>query len=840
MPYKVSMLPFPGSKDWYFATIPGFPAQNYTFRPLLTTYYVNITTSVSYSILLGGSSINSSSYVVRQVNRTYATIPPLVTAFVSSALDDSSILQETGGLSPSGWVAGPSDSVAITFFAFSPFGIAGLDGFSSISGSPYAKLPSSEDLIQATAEQLIQPINNNITYINNVLGALKSSFQFSNLTVPFMAKTATISPVALGNYVKFTATALDSRGTSNQAPIGFYYIVNTAATTRILVIDPHVKLYVLLNNVQLFANLTLASSNYTLPAALSENNMLLTKASQLASNYLAGQFHNWHLLGENYNIRISFPDPNIANLLQPISSGGFQPEAIYLSELALGYAPQSSSLSSFFDWDLRDINDASGSTILSDVINYTKTNHAGLIGSGGTLSDWVVWTAPSRSLATKIGARGNVGDQMSDWDPINEKSLSAMFGMPLLPLFEYVRDQIATALCQTPPTALAGELVGSTPLLVPIMPWNGTIASPDSSLIPNVNDEIMKGIPSFEVIIPSYQPYFNAINTIGWQLSLPSVLADAAWKAANASRAQIGALEQNMIALSANITSTDKSAQYYKQLDYALSNWLHDQFGSMVQATINDTGIAVSVNVPSYGSYSKFISLDIKSIVSLWPIRIAALSPDDAAGVVTYDKYFDSGGYRSVYFSFPSEASSQWQAITMLKQAIEWTRQWSYKSLTNIVGGLIVSSNTYQTLQNATSQAVGSKLNVSTLANAAGASLVKFSASSPGIYALTIVHPTSGNVSITAISGALVIGQSYLGSNVTVVNVNVVAPAVVAANITDDALGSLNPMFVSFFPVGQPIPEFPQPLLMSTVLFGLAAALLIERRLRYQPKHSSP
>lgn len=71
------------------------------------------------------------------------------------------------------------------------------------------------------------------------------------------------------------------------------------------------------------------------------------------------------------------------------------------------------------------------------------------------------------------------------------------------------------------------------------------------------------------------------------QVTLPVVLVDAAWKAADASRAQIGTLENDTIALSANLTSTNESAQYYGQLDYSLSNWLLDQFGSMVQATIN-------------------------------------------------------------------------------------------------------------------------------------------------------------------------------------------------------------------------------------------------------------
>lgn len=657
-PTRVRLIPFPGLQGWYFTIIPGASSYYQPVRILSTTYFINITTSVSYSLYEDDSLYGTYSYRVLQQEQPAYPLPPTVGAFVTSSLNDSSVWQETYGLSPSGWVADQNEQVPLTTIAFSPNGIQSLGAQYSKDGASWFNLTMTQDPINSALNLTVNTVNQWINTVNGWVGSLLPH-NFTEISLPLSVADTSIPNVPItgdGVYVQFRATAVDNNNTLGQSPMGLYYIVDDTKP-RVLAIDPHVQDYLLLKNALMYTNQVIADSRGGLPSFVIDNNTLLARASQLATGAVTSQFHQWHRLGKYYNIRISTPNPNIANLLQPQTSGGFGPAAIYLSDLSLGFSSQTGGVTGFFDWDLNDTKDVNGATILSDIIKYTKTCHTGLLGSAGTLSDWSIWTSSDPSSAIKIGARGHVGEGVRDANPWDETTFASMFGLPLLPVFESVRDTIASALSAYP---LVSQLVGSTPLLVPIMPWDGALAIPNSKFIPNVNPAIMSGISGFNVSIPGYQQFgSNAVTTVGWQLSLPSVLADWAWKAANASRSQLARLNQTLISLSANLTGTSKSAPAYGQLDYSLNRWLHDLYGSIARASINDTGVIVTVYIPNYGDFTRFIPIDIKSIVGLWPIKIAALSPDDAAGIVTYDKFYDNNGYRSVYFSFPIESSSQ-------------------------------------------------------------------------------------------------------------------------------------------------------------------------------------
>jgi len=53
------------------------------------------------------------------------------------------------------------------------------------------------------------------------------------------------------------------------------------------------------------------------------------------------------------------------------------------------------------DWDLKDFD------VLDDIIEYVKQNHAGVIVTHGTLSDWVICSEDCSSKV-KAGSRGHV------------------------------------------------------------------------------------------------------------------------------------------------------------------------------------------------------------------------------------------------------------------------------------------------------------------------------------------------------------------------------------------------------------------------------------------------
>ncbi len=793
VPYSHALLSFPGAPGWSFATIPGLPARTLVVQKpscigYLRSCFVSLTLSSTVSYSINGVPTGPVSYQVQQSISSQTTIPPIVGAFVSQDLADSIVMRETYGLSPSGWVAGPNDQMSLIFFSFSSNGVHSLSGYYSVNGGTANKLSGTEDEIQSRLDGALQKLNSTITNVNNAISASGfSGYSFQLLHEPISVQDATIPQEPLGSYITFNASSSDNRGNNGTSPEGLYYVVNKQASTKVLVVDPHVKLWLLLQNLNTYANLAKSNFGYQLPAALQGSDNLLLQVSQLLKNFESGQFHYWNLFGQSYNVVISDPDSNAANLLQ-----SFAPNVILLSDLSLGYQSQQGTPSQFFDWDLNDVKDGNGQTILSDVISYTQKHHSGLIGTAGTLSDWEVGCPPGQ---TKVGSTGNVGKQVSDANPLQEQTLSPMFGMPLLPIFEYARDQAAEG------SGSACPAIGSIPLLVPVVPWDGTLNGPSlfpSSII-NPNRNIMTDLPSnLNLKMPFYQPQYNAINTIGWQLSLPVVLAGAAWNAANASRSQATQLEQNLVSLSRNITPTsDPSTKY---LDCALNQGLSALYKSLASATLNSSGINVNLKIPCAGaSYSRFLSVPISQLAGMTPVQIGALSPNYVAGIVTYDKYYDSDGYRSVYFSFPLESSNQTQATTLLSNAIGWSLSWKYDNTLKTLGGLVVSGATSQIFRSAVN---GKNITSSPiLTNEQGNATVSFTAASSGSYNIIVVSPFFSNATLVPSSNAKLTGQKYLGNGVTTFNIDALSAGRVDLSLTADTASSLTPMYVQ---VNQP------------------------------------
>jgi hypothetical protein len=798
--YDVPLIPFPGSNNEYFSLVPGLPAQLFCVPFTGCNEWVMITSNVTYSIYFDSQTINYSSYTVQVGNYTPASVPPIVGSFVASSLSDAQTTEETFGLSPKGWVAGDGESVPIVVVSFSQAGIKTVESLFSIDGGTWNQLQLKNDSIQETLDNITQIVNDFINSFNSVFCQFPLYFCVGNIWNPISVQDATIPPVNLGHYVMFKGIATDENGVQTTSPEGFYYVVNMLAKTRVLVIDPHVELWLLLQNLNMYARQTNSDLGYGLPLSVFQNSTLLLKVSSILNRFEAGQFHYWNLLGEYYNITISFPNSNLENLLQTVQEGGFQPNIIYLSDLSLGFSPKSnSSPSQFFNWDLNQIYDKNGNTILSDIIDYVKSKHAALIGSSGVLSDWHIWDSCSSTNSIQIGSRGNIGGDVGDGNP-SEQTLAPMFGMPLLPVFEYARDQIASDVCSLtiPGAEAAGNAVGSLPLMLPIAPWNGTLENafsfkgPSSQI--NWNYAIMNGLPStLSISMPNVYSQFgyNATNTLGWQLSLPNLLALAAWNSANELREQAREMEQNFSYLSQNLTRSYVNSTY---LDYSLERGLRDFYGGIVGASMNQSGVSLTMYIPTIQqNESFFIPVNWSEVMSATPVEIGALSPDSSAGIVTYDKYYDPNGYRSVYFSFPAESSNQSEvAISLISNAISWAQDWSYRPASSL-GGVIASSNNVQTFDWISEQ--GSEISSWPLfTNELGRSNQSFYAGSTGNYSILILHPYS-NVTVKDFKGEI-LNASQEEDNISIVNSTVTSPGMVYFSISSDPQSSLTPVYV--------------------------------------------
>ncbi|MGC8975547.1 MAG: hypothetical protein ACP5KB_05055, partial [Thermoprotei archaeon] len=201
--------------------------------------------------------------------------------------------------------------------------------------------------------------------------------------------------------------------------------------------------------------------------------------SRIIQQYVV-QFHHWEYLGKYYNIYVVWPKSSVVEVLR-----GFRPGVIILNDLGLGV-----KYGGTWNWDLRDIV-VEGKPILEHIVSYVKQNHAGVIATHSTLSDEIVWL--SCESRVKLGARGHVGYNLNDIDVMDEKTVASLLGMPELALWEYVRDKVAETLCNLSKTLSSTQLqlaatlmtaavvVGSTPLQVPHIPWNGTLkATPEA------------------------------------------------------------------------------------------------------------------------------------------------------------------------------------------------------------------------------------------------------------------------------------------------------------------------------------------------------------------------
>ena len=788
----MQMIPVAWATGWYVAAIPGLPAETRELKLIQKTFTVS--SSVEYSLIVDGEVLAHGEYEVLEGNVT-RHLSPLVLAIVRDVLQDPSLVSETLGLGPSGWVQASGNPLKVLIIAMDDAGVEGIESVTfeyRVGEQDWTQLSVSEDPLMQSERELVDKVNQFIEEVEEEVRKYFSDFELPDVKLPALIAGAEIPGQDAGVYVMFRANATDVDGNNSTSPMGFYYVVNQESSVRVLIVDPHVKLWLLDRNLELLAKHTKESSEYQVPADIEGNVTLLNKTAYMIDKYSIEPFHHWEYIGKYYNLYVAWPDDGITNLLKNRTDGGFEPHVIVLSSLTLGF--NGTGEMGPWNWDLRNLG------VLDDVISYVKERHAGLIVTHGTLSDWVVWLGPTSEEHYKVGARGHVGESIADVNVLDERTVAAALGMPGLAIWEFVRDKIAYILCSDPRTEIVGLLVGSLPLQVPYVPFNGSMEATSEAA------DIGWAIPSeFNVTIPSLYDEFNvsAYTQVGWQLALPVELAYRAWRQASETRGLAEVLYSRLSQLLENATQAVYPAENFTRDMRSSLEWgLKEFYRSIVSADISGTTLNITVHVPRLGK-NVTITVDVEEaynqLLQLLPVRLVAVSSDGLAAIIAYDKYWDSNGYRSVYFSFEVEATEGEVSELLLTQAVNWTMQWEYKNVTELLGGLVrVHGDLAARFRDAVNKAPGTEvLSEGLITVEEGYSVVDVDASEPCLYHLIIAHPTAAKVNVTVLEGDAEVSYVNTTDGLTEVTVNVYAAGCVRLGIRADPQSSLNPVYMT-------------------------------------------
>ncbi len=773
--YTIMMLPIPWAPSWYLTAIPGL--FSIAREPML-----KITSSVEYRLLVNGMVIASDRYTVLE-GKIERRLPPLVLALVYNVLKDGKLINETLGLGPRGWVLPSTTPQRVLAIAFDESGFSDIGGLSleySVNSGPWQPLSLTEEPLLSQLRDIINDLNRFLQYVGGV-----ANVNIPKILLPLLIAYADIPGQSPGNYVMFRATAVDIDGNSSTSPPGLYYVVNGSSGVRILIVDPHVKLWVLQEGVKNLIHILKQNVDYGLPDEVVDGMRHFVEIANAVASYGATPFHHWELLGKYYNLYIAWPDKSITDLLRARAEGGFEPRVIILSNLWLGYGRARAP----WNWDLRDVG------VLDKLISYVRENHIGIIATHGTLSDWIVWT--SCRERQKIGSRGHIGNDISDANPVDEKTIAALLGMPHLALWEFIRDEVAYMLCRSNYQQY-GVLVGSIPLQIPYVPFNGTLRTTKEG----EGHELLRGLPAeFEITIPSiYRGLgFRAYTEVGWQLAFPGSIAYVAWLKAKKVRPVAESMFSRLSMLVENMTGGSISHRNFSHIIGSLEWGLHRFYRSIASANITPESLNTSIYVPALGRNIS-ISLNttmFRNILQLLPAKVVALSPDALAGIVIYDKYWDERGYRSVYFSFEIEASNSTVAEVLLRNAVEWVIRWGYRNITELLRGIVrVPKDVVSRFEGIAKKLPGREVfSGSTLLVEEGFYRLSINISSPGTINILIVHPTT-SVEVVVLRGFGSIIVERIDSNITRAMINATASGTIEVGIRAHTDASINPAYI--------------------------------------------
>ena len=759
--YTLPMLPVPWASGWYLAAIMGLPAKTriFEYKPLIGPSKIltfTISSRVNYKLLVNGNVVAEDGYEVLEGEVT-RRLPPLVVTMVYNALRDPSLIKETLGLGPKGWVIGAGEPLKALIVALDDKGVEGIASLTfeyKVDEGSWIQTSISKDALMRSEEEFTKAVNSLIQKIAGVVRKIKPDFEIPEASLPAVIANAEIAGQNPGAYVMFRANATDVDGNVSPSPMGFYYVVNRGSSTKILVVDPHVWLWLLQENLRQLADMVRQNIDYQVPEDVMNSSVAVSRVSDVIKKHGVEPFHHWEHLGKHYDLYIAWPNEKLASLMKTKEEGGYEPDVIMLSNLWFGC--NGTGGSHYWNWDLKDV-EVDGKPVLEHLIKYVKEKHAGVIATHGTLSDEVVWLGREPEVHYKVGTRGHVGNVPADINILEERTVAALLGMPELALWEILRDKVAEALCTTEETKPIGLAVGSTPLQVPNVPWNGTLRATVEAR------HVGWTIPEeFTITIPSvYNEFgFRAYTQVGWQLGMPRTVAYAAWRKADEVRPLTRQIYGKLSMLVENLTSKCIPHEILSEaVDRGMEHRLQNFYGSIVGTNITDTSFNLTVIIHELEK-TLSVSIDVgrqayETILQLLPVKIVALSPNCTAAIILHDKYWDPSGYRSVYFSFEVEAAEGEIAETLLVNAVEWSLKWHYKDITDLLGGIVrVPRELATRFNNAFEELPGNPtISKGLILNEEGYAKIKLFTNASELLHILVAHPTSDGVKVEVLEG---------------------------------------------------------------------------------------
>ncbi|MEM4162399.1 MAG: hypothetical protein QXO31_04835, partial [Thermoplasmata archaeon] len=580
----------------YISAIPSLP--NFTFSGLLAKY--TVTSYVSY-YAMENNTIYSPTYSYT-VNSTSSIISSsFVYAFSSSLLNAgvSNLTDYYYGLSNPGFISYQNVPNKIDVLTISDKNIT-VNNVSlqyNISGGGWNNVTVTATKFDSSYSSVLSSLNNEFSNISNTINTISQRFNITlklkNDYSPIHLFSGTIPGINLDNYVLFRSK-VNINSNISISPTGMYFITNQNGK-KVFFVDPHPFMWLLSydwNNLSQFYHNSIF--NFYFSSKFRSAVSLLSNISILLEN---SQFEYLYKL-TNYNFYVSYPSNDT-----PIELSSFTPSLIALDDLYLGIqnGPQ------ILDWDLGSIS-YNSSNVESYILNYTENNHTGLIVTSGTLSDSILWNY--QSSPTTIGALYDIGNTLENCTILNATVISSAIGMPLLPFYEFVKNFIANQIYPSAPPYSAGiaEAIGSAPLLIPNVPWNGTIIIYNSS--------VLQGLPT-NLSIKYENPYqkygYNATSDIGWQLALPLLLNHLLSYLNNTNLlynySAYGNLSKILLSLPSNYSKNFQNFNQY--INYSFENYLKEIFTSLSTATILNLNNTLKI---TFENKSHYIPLPTKII----------------------------------------------------------------------------------------------------------------------------------------------------------------------------------------------------------------------------------
>ena len=458
-----------------------------------------------------------------------------------------------------------------------------------------------------------------------------------------------------GTFVEFKVRAEDVNGNAVESPIGMYFVTDDESETKVMVIDPSLKVWLCKENALHFKKQVEQCAKYEIPAGIWQKYEEIADTAERYENYVI-QRHWWEMIAENYNI-IIVDHEEMEDALKL-----FEPDVLIISNVWLD------------QWDLADHG-------MEKLMKYIRENHAGLIATHGSLFDEVAWTECKRARATEVGPRGQIGDKLEVYSPGGE-TVSISLGFPLMPLAEYVRDQAADEICEaakeeTDPRIKAaleatGRTVGSTPLSAPYVPFSG-------NLIVEERHPVVEGLPErFKIEVPSFYNEIgaDAYTLVGWQYILPIDIRKVTQERAEIAKDKAEQFYEKISEYQSEVTGTSvPKERLLDGLDGKILN-------AITEANIDGQKVTVTLEGKEYT-----IQLDkraLEEITKRLPVKTIVLSDDFLGGILVYDEWFRPDGHRAVYFSFELEAAKDEKAKQLLINSIEWTKGFEFTALEDL------------------------------------------------------------------------------------------------------------------------------------------------------------